>query len=78
MIRFAIIGTNWITDRFLESAAEIKDVELTAVYSRSAERAAEFAANHGAEFTFSNLQEMAASDCFDAGDMASPNARHKE
>lgn len=57
MIRFAIIGTNWITDRFLESAAEIEDFQLTAVYSRSAERAAEFAAKHNAEHTFSDLQK---------------------
>ena len=48
MIRFAIIGTNWITDRFLESAADIEDFQLTAVYSRSAERAGEFAAKHNA------------------------------
>lgn len=78
MIRFAIIGTNWITDRFLESAADIEDFQLTAVYSRSAERAAEFAAKHNAAHTFSDLQEMAASDCFDAVYIASPNALHKE
>lgn len=78
MIRFAIIGTNWITDRFLESAADIEDFQLTAVYSRSAERAGEFAAKHNAAHAFSDLQEMAASDCFDAVYIASPNALHKE
>ena len=78
MIRFAIVGTNWITDRFLEAASEIEDFRLTAVYSRTPERAAEFAARHGAVHTFSDLQEMAASDGFDAVYLASPNALHKE
>ncbi|MED4567098.1 Gfo/Idh/MocA family oxidoreductase, partial [Bacillus atrophaeus] len=66
MIRFAIVGTNWITERFLQSASDIQDFQLTAVYSRSDERAAEFAKTHGAAHSFSNLQDMAASNCFDA------------
>ncbi|MGM0861229.1 Gfo/Idh/MocA family oxidoreductase [Bacillus atrophaeus] len=78
MIRFAIVGTNWITERFLQSASDIQDFQLTAVYSRSVERAAEFAKTHGAGHSFSNLQDMAASDCFDAVYIASPNAYHKE
>ncbi|MEH7683944.1 oxidoreductase, partial [Priestia megaterium] len=33
MIRFGIIGTNWITDRLLESAQYVDDFQLAAVYS---------------------------------------------
>ena len=39
MIRFATVGTNWITERFLEAASAIDDFQLTAVYSRTEERA---------------------------------------
>ncbi len=47
MIRFATVGTNWITERFLEAASAIDDFQLTAVYSETEERAAEFAGKHG-------------------------------
>ncbi|MGE6629858.1 Gfo/Idh/MocA family protein [Bacillus sp. NPDC077027] len=78
MIRFAVIGTNWITDRFLQSAENIRNFQLTAVYSRSEETGRAFAHQHGADFVFSDLQEMAASDEFDAVYIASPNALHKD
>lgn len=48
MIRFGIIGTNWITDRFLAAAALHPDFSLAAVYSRTEERAREFAGKHAA------------------------------
>ena len=38
MIRFAVIGTNWITDRFLQAGEGVADFTCTAVYSRSAEK----------------------------------------
>lgn len=44
MIRFAVIGTNWITDSFIQAARETGLVDLTAVYSRTEERAREYAA----------------------------------
>ena len=34
MLRLAIIGTNWITERFVQAALEVNEFELTAVYSR--------------------------------------------
>lgn len=39
MIRFAVIGTNWITRQFVEAAHESGKYKLTAVYSRSLEQA---------------------------------------
>ena len=38
MIRFAVIGTNWITRQFVEAAHESGKYKLTAVYSRSLEQ----------------------------------------
>ncbi|MFS0655627.1 Gfo/Idh/MocA family protein [Bacillus sp. 179-C3.3 HS] len=78
MIRFAVIGTNWITDRFLQSSVGIADFSCTAVYSRSAEKGQAFANTYGIETVFTDLHEMAASDVFDAVYIASPNAFHKE
>ncbi len=43
MIRFAVIGTNWITRQFVDAAHETGKYKLTAVYSRSLEQAQSFA-----------------------------------
>jgi scyllo-inositol 2-dehydrogenase (NADP+) len=78
MIRFGVIGTNKITDNFLEGATELSDFKLTAVYSRTEEKAQAFAEKHGAEATFTSLQEMANSALIDAVYIASPNSLHAE
>ncbi|MCY8047109.1 Gfo/Idh/MocA family oxidoreductase [Bacillus haynesii] len=78
MIRFGVVGTNWITDRFLEAARLIEDFQLTAVYSRTGERGREFAEKYGAEAVFTDIGEMAESDVIDAVYIASPNSLHKE
>ncbi|QHA90963.1 Gfo/Idh/MocA family oxidoreductase [Bacillus sp. N1-1] len=78
MIRFGVIGTNKITDNFLEGATELSDFKLTAVYSRTEEKAQAFAEKHGAEATFTSLQEMANSAPIDAVYIASPNSLHAE
>nr|WP_309099933.1 Gfo/Idh/MocA family oxidoreductase [Fredinandcohnia onubensis] len=76
MIRFGVIGTNWITDSFLEAANAIEDFSLTAVYSRTDERAKEFAHKHHAPNTFTSIEEMAQSDVVDAVYIASPTSFH--
>lgn len=43
MIRFAVIGTNTITDKFLQAASALPDFKLCAVYSRTLARAQEYA-----------------------------------
>jgi predicted dehydrogenase len=78
MIRFATIGTNWITDRFIEAAAQIEDFKLNAVYSRTEKKASNFAEKYNIDNYFSNLEEMAASDLIDAVYIASPNSLHAE
>lgn len=76
MIRFGIIGTNWITEAFLEAATSIEDFALTAVYSRTEERAKEFAEKHQAPHSFTSIEEMAQSDVLDAVYIASPTSFH--
>ncbi|TJY42282.1 Gfo/Idh/MocA family oxidoreductase [Cohnella pontilimi] len=78
MIRFGVVGTNWITDQFIESARKVSDFSLSAVYSRTEERAAEFAAKHGVSRTFTDLGTMADSGEIDAVYIASPNSLHAE
>lgn len=37
-IRFGVIGTNFITDRFVQAGLENEEFILTAVYSRTMEK----------------------------------------
>lgn len=76
MIRFGVIGTNWITEEFIHAARELEGFALTAVYSRTEERAKEFAAKFGVQTTFTDLESMAKSDEIDAVYIASPNSFH--
>ncbi|KYG34378.1 Gfo/Idh/MocA family protein [Alkalihalobacillus trypoxylicola] len=78
MIRFGVIGTNWITERLLDSAKEVKDFHLAAVYSRTIERANEFADKWGAVHRFDSLEKMAKSTELDAVYIASPNTFHAD
>ncbi|MGH4125174.1 MAG: Gfo/Idh/MocA family protein [Clostridium sp.] len=78
VIRFGVIGTNNITDWFLNGASQVKDFILTAVYSRSEEKGKAFAEKHNVENVFTDLFEMAKSDLIDAVYIASPNAIHAE
>jgi scyllo-inositol 2-dehydrogenase (NADP+) len=76
MIRFGIVGTNWITDRLIDAGRSLTDFHLAAVYSRSEEKAKEFASKNGIKETFCDLEEMAKSDKIDAVYIASPNSLH--
>ena len=76
MINIGVIGTNFITDRLIEGAREVSDANIEAVYSRTEERAKEFAEKHNIKYTFTSLEEMAKSDLIDAVYIASPNSLH--
>ena len=78
VIRFGVIGTNNITEWFLQGAANVKDFVLTAVYSRSEEKGKAFAEKYNVNNIFTDLEEMAKSDVIDAVYIASPNALHAE
>ncbi|KON88286.1 oxidoreductase [Sporosarcina globispora] len=78
MVRFGIVGTNWITERFLKAALQVEDFQLSAVYSRTEEKAKEFAGKYGVEKIFTDLETMAGSGEIDAVYIASPNSLHAE
>lgn len=74
MIRFAVIGTNWITRQFVDAAHETGKFRLAAVYSRSLEQAQSFANDYPVEHLFTSLEAMAQSDAIEAVYIASPNS----
>ncbi|MCM3443231.1 Gfo/Idh/MocA family oxidoreductase [Metabacillus halosaccharovorans] len=76
MVRFGIIGTNWITESFIQAASKVEEFSLTAVYSRTSNKALEFADKYGAEHTYTDLNEFVKSPEFDAVYIASPNSLH--
>lgn len=78
MIRFAVVGTNWITQRFIDAAHESGKMRLTAIYSRNLSQAKAFGEDYPAEHHFDSLEALAACDEIDAVYLASPNALHCE
>ncbi|MRH44566.1 oxidoreductase [Aquibacillus halophilus] len=78
MVRFGIIGTNWITEKFINAASEVDDFSLTAIYSRTQERATEFADKFNVDRTYTSLAEFVQSDDVDAVYIASPTSFHAE
>jgi predicted dehydrogenase len=77
-IRFATVGTSWITDEFIGALKTFPQAELKGVYSRNEEKAHAFAQKHGAGLAFTSLEEMAKSKEIDAVYIASPNSCHCE
>ncbi len=76
MIRLAVVGTNFITDRLLSALPLCGKFTLTAVYSRSLARAEEYGKDHGASYFCDSLDQLAESPQADAVYVASPNAFH--
>ena len=76
MIRFGVIGTNKITERFIEAAKLCENFQLAAVYSRTKAKAVEFADKYGIEKVFCSLEELAEFKEVDAVYIASPNSLH--
>lgn len=78
-VRFGIVGTNWITERFIQAAMETDQFVLAAVYSRTEEKGAEFASKYDPQpAVYTDLSEMASSEGIDAVYIASPNSFHAE
>lgn len=75
-VRFGVVGTNFITDWLINGAQQDSRFELTAVCSRTEERADEFASKHGIPLRFTSLEEMAECGSVDAVYIATPNFLH--
>ena len=78
MIRFGIIGRNFITEWMLKAMAVVDGIQPAVIYSRDPEAAKEFAAAHGIPGSCGSLEELAANPDIDAVYIASPNGLHYE
>lgn len=77
-VRFAVIGTNWITSALISAGRTVAGFSLAAVYSRTPQRAEQFAAEHGAPRWHSSLSALGGDANVDAVYIASPNSLHAE
>ncbi len=76
-IKFATIGSSLITEQFIAGTKLNNKMVHTAIYSRTAEKGAEFSAKHGNLPVYTSLEELGKSDV-DAVYIASPNKFHYE
>lgn len=77
-VRFAVVGTNTITDKFISGASGDGRFSLGAVVSRSRDTGDAFAAKYSISRVFTSAEEMAACPDIDAVYIASPNSCHAE
>lgn len=75
-MRIAIIGTGKITHNFIDAARKVEGIQLVAVFSRSQEKGAAYASEHGLSYVFTSMQDLASSSEVDAVYIASPNSCH--
>jgi predicted dehydrogenase len=75
-LRWGIAGTGQIAGSVVPDFAHVPDAELTAVGSRSAERAAAFAAEHGIPRAHGSYAELVADPELDALYIATPHPQH--
>lgn len=78
MINLGIIGTSAIAKSFVAGVKLSDKFELSAIYSRSYEKGAEFLVQNDVKLVFTDLLEMAKSDSIEAVYIASPNGLHYE
>jgi len=75
-IRWAILGTGAIANRFAQSMQVVEDAQLAAVVSRTEERAKAFSAQYGGEAVYTDYGAMLAEIKPDAVYIATPNDLH--
>jgi len=76
MVSFGIIGTNFISDRFIAAGSLLTNFQASAVCSRSMETAQAFAAKHQIPRCFTDVVEMLDSGYIRALYIASPTNLH--
>ena len=77
IIRWGIVGPGQIANRFANAVKNVAGAEVTAVASRSQERAREFADRHAIPNVFGSYEEMACSPLVDAVYIATLHPFHK-
>lgn len=75
-MRFGVIGTNFISQEFVQAGQTLDGFVLRALYSRRLETAAAFADRFGGAECLTTLDDLAEHPEIDAVYIASPNALH--
>lgn len=78
MIRFGIVGAGNIARKFASDIAAVEGAVITAVASRSLDKANKFKSEFGIPYAFEGYHKMALSDHIDAVYIATPHNFHKE
>lgn len=77
-MKYAVIGTSWITEEFIMGANLVEGMELLGVYSRSYSKGKALAEKFGAPRVFVDLHDLARNADVEAVYIASPNSLHYE
>ena len=77
-MKFGIIGTNFVSDFFMDGAAQVEACQVVAVCSRRLDNAKQFAEKYDIPNTFDSYEEMAEANLIDAVYVAVPNGLHRE
>ncbi len=75
-MKFAIIGTGEISEKFIKCGNMCENFEAYALLSRNEERGNDFAQTNGVAVVYTDLMQMAQDECIDAVYVASPNSFH--
>ena len=78
MFRIGIIGAGWIAEKMAQAIAPLKDVEIYAIASRSAEKAEAFAQKYKIPQAYGSYEAMAADPAIDLVYIATPHSHHYE
>lgn len=76
VLRWGVLGTGWIADRFIGSLRRHTRQQILAVGSRDAGRSAAFAARHGAARAYGSYAELVADPDIDVVYVATPHTEH--
>ncbi|MDQ0362392.1 Gfo/Idh/MocA family protein [Breznakia pachnodae] len=77
-MKFGVIGTNFVSDFFMDGAALVEECEVVAVSDVSLELADTFAKKYKIPNTFDSYEKMLESNLIEAVYIAVPNGLHKE
>jgi ornithine cyclodeaminase/alanine dehydrogenase-like protein (mu-crystallin family) len=76
ILRWGILGSGWIAERFIESVRAHTKQDIVAVGSRSKDRAEEFASRMALKRAYGDYEEFVAADDLDVIYVATPHNLH--
>ena len=77
-MKFGIVGTNFVSDFFMEAQQLVEECEVVSVCDLTLEKARAFADKYNIPNAYGSYQEMYESNTIDAVYLAVPNGLHKE